>query len=87
METWGLIVKKKAGYHISSSLLQHHMLRFQIADKIWDITFNHAIKEKQTALKEYRELKKSSRSLHLTYLEELAAVKAASGNATKASTL
>ena len=87
VEIWGLILKKKLGRHISSSLLQWGMKKFWISDHIQDISLKMAIHNKWVALKEYRELKKLSWSLQQTHLEDLAAAKAAVGNTSKAAAL
>ena len=87
VEIWGLILKKKLGRHVSSSLLQRGMLKHHIPDRIRDITIEQAIAGKRRALKEYRDMKKSSQALRQTHLEELAEAKAALGHTTKASVL
>jgi hypothetical protein len=87
VEIWGLILKKKLGRHISSSLLQQGMLKHHISDCIRDISIQQAILSKQAALKEYRQLRKSSWSLRQSHLEDLAEAKAAIGNTTKAAAL
>jgi hypothetical protein len=87
VEIWGLVLKKKLGRHISSSLLQRGMLKLRISDRIRDISLEKAIQHKRAALKEYRDLKKSSWHLQQAHLEELAAAKVATGNTSKASAL
>jgi hypothetical protein len=63
------------------------MKKFRISDHIQDISLEMAIHNKRVALKEYRELKKSSWSLRQMHLEDLAAAKAAIGNTSKAAAL
>jgi hypothetical protein len=63
------------------------MLQMHVVDRIRDITTKQAILEKRKALKEYRELKQSSKVLCQTHLEDLAEAKAAIGNVTKASAI
>jgi hypothetical protein len=63
------------------------MLKHHISDRIWDISIKQAILSKQAALKEYRQLRKSSWSLRQSHLEDLAKAKAAIGNTTKAAAL
>jgi hypothetical protein len=87
VEIWGLILKKKLGRHISSSLLQRGMIKLKISACIRDISIQEAIQNKQAALKAYRDLKKASWHLRQTHLKELAAAKAVTGNTSKASAL
>ena len=60
------------------------MAKHHIVTRIQDLTLDQIIQHKQTALQEYRSLKKSSIALRNTHLEDLAEARAAVGNHSRA---
>ena len=79
--------KEERRKKVSSSLIQHGLHKFSIILCLRDITIDQIIASKQKALYAYQQLKKASFALCQTFIEELAAARAAIRNHSQATEL
>jgi hypothetical protein len=87
VEIWSLLLKKKLGRHVSSSLCCRGMHHHHISTRLCNLSLTQIVEQHRLALHEYRTLKKSSVALRQSFLEELAEARVAEGNLTAASKL
>lgn len=83
---WQLIIKKKLGRRISTSLINQQVAKAGMARiRLCDVTYEEAVEKEHEAHKEWKNQKKGAKLLRNSFLDRLAEAKATTGNTSKAS--